>query len=131
MLDARYLWGNKDLSLSFNKLYRKKLKKMSSSNFIQAKLDEREERQQKAGQSRYLVEPNIKNGKGGLRDLESLSWMTNFCYNCSRPEEMFEKGILNREEADTFIKCENFLWHVRCQLHYICLLYTSPSPRDS
>ena len=119
MLDARHLWGNKSLSLSFNKLYRKKLKKMSSASFIQAKLDEREERQQKAGQSRYLVEPNIKNGKGGLRDLESLSWMTNFCYNCSRPEEMFEKGILNREEADTFIKCENFLWHVRCQLHYI------------
>jgi len=119
MLDARHLWGNEQLSNDFNYSYREKLKKMSSADFIQAKLDEREERQYKAGQSRYLVEPNIKNGKGGLRDLEMLSWMTNFCYNCSRPDEMFENGILNKDESNTFLKCENFLWHVRCQLHYI------------
>jgi len=119
MLDARHLWGNEQLSKDFNYSYREKLEKMSSANFIQAKLDEREERQNKAGQSRYLVEPNIKNGKGGLRDLEMLSWMTNFCYNCSRPDEMFKNGILNKDESKTFLKCENFLWHVRCQLHYI------------
>ena len=119
MLDARHLWGNEQLSKDFNHFYREKLEQMSSADFIQAKLDEREERQYKAGQSRYLVEPNIKNGKGGLRDLEMLSWMTNFCYNCSRPDEMFKKGILNKDESKTFLKCENFLWHVRCQLHYI------------
>ena len=119
LLDSRHLWGNKDLSLEFNKVFREKIKKMSSFDFIQAKLDEREDRQIKAGQSRYLVEPNIKNGKGGLRDLETLSWMTNFCYDCSRPEEMNMKGILTKAEARTFVKCENFLWHVRCQLHYI------------
>ncbi len=119
MLDARHLWGNEELSKSFKKSYREKLETMSSADFIQAKLDEREERQHKAGQSRYLVEPNIKNGKGGLRDLETLSWMTNFCYNCSRPDDMFNKGILNKDESTTFLKCENFLWHVRCQLHYI------------
>ncbi|MEC7958005.1 MAG: [protein-PII] uridylyltransferase [Pseudomonadota bacterium] len=119
MLDARHLWGNKELSKRFKTSYREKLEKMSSADFIQAKLDEREERQYKAGQSRYLVEPNIKNGKGGLRELEMLSWMTNFCYNCSRPDDMFKRGILNNDEAKTFLKCENFLWHVRCQLHYI------------
>ena len=119
MLDARHLWGNEELSKSFKKSYREKLETMSSADFIQAKLDEREERQHKAGQSRYLVEPNIKNGKGGLRDLETLSWMTNFCYKCSRPDDMFKKGILNKDESTTFLKCENFLWHVRCQLHYI------------
>ena len=119
MLDARHLWGNEQLSKDFNHSYREKLEQMSSADFIQAKLDEREERQYKAGQSRYLVEPNIKNGKGGLRDLEMLSWMTNFCYNCSRPDEMFKNGILNKDESKTFLKCENFLWHVRCQLHYI------------
>ena len=119
MLDARHLWGNEQLSKDFNHFYREKLEQMSSADFIQAKLDEREERQYKAGQSRYLVEPNIKNGKGGLRDLEMLSWMTNFCYNCSRPDEMFKNGILNKDESKTFLKCENFLWHVRCQLHYI------------
>jgi len=119
MLDARHLWGNEQLSKDFNHSYREKLEQMSSADFIQAKLDEREERQHKAGQSRYLVEPNIKNGKGGLRDLEMLSWMTNFCYNCSRPDEMLKNGILNKDESKTFLKCENFLWHVRCQLHYI------------
>ena len=80
LLDARHLWGNKYLSLDFNNAFREKIKKMSSFEFIQAKLDEREDRQIKAGQSRYLVEPNIKNGKGGLRDLETLSWMTTVSY---------------------------------------------------
>ena len=119
LLDARHLWGNRNLSEEFHKAFRDKIKKMSSFEFIQSKLDEREERQNKAGQSRYLVEPNIKNGKGGLRDLEMLSWMTNFCYGCSRPEDMIKMGILTKAEAKTFLKCENFLWHVRCQLHYI------------
>ena len=112
--------GNaKVLSNNFEVYFREKIKKMSSFEFIKAKLDEREDRQNRAGQSRYLVEPNIKNGKGGLRDLEMLSWMTNFCYGCSRPEDMLTRGILTKAEAKTFLKCENFLWHVRCQLHYI------------
>ena len=102
MLDARHLWGNEELSKSFKKSYREKLETMSSADFIQAKLDEREERQHKAGQSRYLVEPNIKNGKGGLRDLETLSWMTNFCYKCSRPDDMFKKGILLQTHPSYF-----------------------------
>ena len=119
LLDARHLWGNDALSDEFYISFREKIKKMSSFEFIKAKLDEREDRQNRAGQSRYLVEPNIKNGKGGLRDLEMLSWMTNFCYGCSRPEDMLTRGILTKAEAKTFLKCENFLWHVRCQLHYI------------
>ena len=61
----------------------------------------RESRHIKEGQSRYLVEPNIKNGKGGLRDLESLSWMTNFCYQASRPDQMVKKVFLQRE-AESF-----------------------------
>ena len=119
LLDARHLCGNTSLSEEFIIRFRKKIKNMSSFDFIQDKLDEREERQNKAGRSRYLVEPNIKNGKGGLRDLEMLSWMTNFCYDCSRPGDMQIKGILTKDEERIFLKCENFLWHIRCQLHYV------------
>ena len=119
LLDARHLCGNKSLSEEFSVRFRKKIKSMSSFDFIQEKLDEREERQNKAGKSRYLVEPNIKNSKGGLRDLDTLSWLTNFCYGCSSPEDMLIKGILTKDEARTFLKCQNFLWHVRCQLHYV------------
>ncbi|MEE2667857.1 MAG: [protein-PII] uridylyltransferase [Pseudomonadota bacterium] len=119
LLDARYICGDKEIFNLFQLRFRKKLSKISSNNFVQAKLDERDRRHEKEGHSRYLVEPNVKNGKGGLRDLESLSWMTNFCYGVSNPLQMRDLDILTSEEASSFLRCEEFLWHVRCQLHFL------------
>ena len=119
LLDARYICGDIEVKKVFDKKFRNTISKRSSKEFIDAKLEERESRHIKEGQSRYLVEPNIKNGKGGLRDLESLSWMTNFCYQASRPDQMVKKGVLTEREAESFKKCEDFLWYIRCQLHFI------------
>jgi len=119
LLDARFICGDDEVATVFKKNFRESISKRSSNDFIKIKLEERESRHIKEGQSRYLVEPNIKNSKGGLRDLESLSWMTNFCYDASRPSQMIQKNILSNDEAASFRKCENFLWHVRCQLHFI------------
>ena len=119
LLDARYICGDKEVNDVFEKKFRKKISKRSSKEFIDAKLEERENRHNKEGQSRYLVEPNVKNSKGGLRDLESLSWMTNFCFHAPKPDQMISNGVLTKNEAEIFKRCEDYLWAVRCQLHFL------------
>ena len=69
--------------------------------FVAAKLAEREERHRRAGQSRYLVEPNVKDGKGGLRDLHTLFWIAKYVYRVREPEELIERGVFDRAGASS------------------------------
>ena len=70
-------------------------------------------------QSRYLVEPDVKDGKGGLRDLHTLFWIGKFIYAAKDAPGLVEKGVFNRYELRRFEKCEDFLWAVRCHLHFL------------
>ena len=70
----------------------------TAPEFVAAKLAEREERHRRAGQSRYLVEPNVKDGKGGLRDLHTLFWIAKYVYRVREPEELIERGVFDRDE---------------------------------
>ena len=90
----------------------------TAAEFVTAKLAEREERHRRAGQSRYLVEPNVKDGKGGLRDLHTLFWMAKYVYRVREPEELIERGVFDRHEYQLFRRCEDFLWAVRCQVRH-------------
>ena len=87
--------------------------------FVAAKLAEREERHRRAGQSRYLVEPNVKDGKGGLRDLHTLFWIAKYVYRVREPDELIERGVFDQREYQLFRRCEDFLWAVRCHLHFL------------
>jgi [protein-PII] uridylyltransferase len=71
------------------------------------------------GDSRYQLEPNVKEGKGGLRDIHTLLWITNFLYGVQRPEDMVRKNILTAAEAATLKKALHFFWTVRCHLHFL------------
>src|SRR5690606_28554916 len=84
-----------------------------------AKLAERDERHRKQGASRYLVEPNVKEGKGGLRDLHTLFWIAKYYYRVRSGEEMVRAGVFSRAEYSRFRQCEDFLWAVRCHLHFL------------
>ena len=66
--------------------------------FVAAKLAEREERHRRAGQSRYLVEPNVKDGKGGLRDLHTLFWIAKYVYRVRDVEELIDRGVFDDDE---------------------------------
>ena len=92
----------------------------TAAEFVAAKLAEREERHRRAGQSRYLVEPNVKDGKGGLRDLHTLFWIAKYVYRVREPEELIERGVFDRDEYNMFRRCEDFLWSVRCNMHFLC-----------
>src|SRR5690606_16747129 len=87
--------------------------------FIAAKLAERDERHMRAGSSRYLVEPDVKNGKGGLRDLHTLFWIAKFLYGTGSPDALVTAGVFTRAEARRFRVCQDFLWAVRCHLHFM------------
>jgi [protein-PII] uridylyltransferase len=69
------------------------------------------------GDSRYVVEPNVKDGKGGLRDLQTLYWIGKYVYDVSQPSDLVTVGLLTAEEFASFERAERFFWAVRCHLH--------------
>lgn len=119
ILDMRYLYGEKDLFDQLEKRFFDDVVQNTASSFIQAKLAERDARHKRMGETRYLVEPNIKDGKGGLRDLQTLFWITKYFYRISDRSDLVKKGVLSRSEYNLFVKCEDFLWAVRCHLHFL------------
>ncbi|MDF3608500.1 [protein-PII] uridylyltransferase [Paracoccus sp. DMF-8] len=87
--------------------------------FIEAKLAERSGRHRRQGGQRYVLEPNVKEGKGGLRDLQTLYWIAKYIHRVNRAAELVDLGFFTREEHLTFWQAEDFLWAVRCHLHLI------------
>jgi [protein-PII] uridylyltransferase len=119
LLEARYLFGDVKLFEELVARFDKEVVQGTAPDFVAAKLAEREERHRRAGQSRYLVEPNVKDGKGGLRDLHTLFWIAKYVYRVREPQELVERGVFAAEEYRLFRRCEDFLWSVRCNMHFV------------
>jgi [protein-PII] uridylyltransferase len=119
MLEHRYVVGDKELAQELDTtLWADLFKPSMERAFIQAKLEERDKRHEKQGQ-RYVVEPNVKEGKGGLRDLQSLYWIAKFIHQVQDTPELVEKEVFTAEEFESFVAAEDFLWAVRSHLHLI------------
>ncbi|MEM8631286.1 MAG: [protein-PII] uridylyltransferase [Pseudomonadota bacterium] len=95
------------------------LVKGSAADFIEAKLSERGQRHLKQGGQRYVTEPNVKEGKGGLRDLQSLFWIAKYIHRVKSVQELVDLGLFTPEEFAKFRAAEEFLWAVRIHLHLI------------
>src|SRR5271165_5911996 len=119
VLETRFLTGDRPLYDELLARFDKEVVQGTAAEFVTAKLAEREERHRRAGQSRYLVEPNVKDGKGGLRDLHTLFWIAKYVYRVREPEELVEQGVFDRAEVRLFQRCEDFLWAVRCHMHFL------------
>src|ERR1700758_3769662 len=119
LLESRYLFGDVKLYNELTARFDKEVAQGSAAEFVTAKLAEREQRHRRAGQFRYVVEPNVKDGKGGLRDLHTLFWIAKYVYRVSEPEELIERGVYDRDEYNLFRRCEDFLWSVRCNMHFL------------
>ncbi len=119
VLESRYLWGEKPLHDELVKRFDEEVVKGTGPEFIAAKLAERDQRHKAQGASRYLVEPNVKDGKGGLRDLHTLFWIAKYFYRVDSNEALVKAGVFSRAELNRFRKCEDFLWAVRCHLHFL------------
>ncbi len=119
LLEARYLFGEAKLFEELTARFDKEVVQGTAPEFVAAKLAEREERHRRAGQSRYLVEPNVKDSKGGLRDLHTLFWIAKYVYRVREPAELVDHGVFTPEEFKLFRRCEDFLWSVRCNMHFV------------
>jgi [protein-PII] uridylyltransferase len=119
LLEARYVWGDQALFLDFRKAFQERVVAGTAVEFVDGKLAERDARHKKLGDSRYLVEPNVKDGKGGLRDLQTLFWIAKYTYRVDDVGELVALDVLSDDEARNFAKDHNFLWTVRCHLHYL------------
>jgi len=119
MLEARYVWGDQALYQEAGVRFQREVVAGTARVFTQQKLAEREARHTRMGDSRYVVEPNVKEGKGGLRDLHTLFWIGKYVHRVERAGELVEAGLLTPKEHRQFNKAENFLWAVRINLHDI------------
>ena len=119
ILEARFICGDEALFQRLVSEFRREIVSKGAKEFIADKLGERDLRHLKVGESRYIVEPDVKDGKGGLRDLNTLFWIAKYIYATNSTDELEEKGAFSREELAIFKKCERFLWAVRCHLHFL------------
>lgn len=119
MLESRFLWGAQALYDDFREAFQNKVMRGTAREFVVAKMDERDTRHERAGRSRYLVEPNLKESKGGLRDLNTLFWIARYSYQIDRLDALVDLGVLTDDELKLFRKCDAFLWQVRCHLHFL------------
>jgi [protein-PII] uridylyltransferase len=119
LLEARFLWGHAEPYLAFQEQFRGEVLAGREAGFVEAKLQERDARHQKVGDSRYLLEPNVKEGKGGLRDLHTLLWVGRALHGVGQLGELVQHGVFDRRAARAFSRAQRFLWTVRCHLHYL------------
>mgnify|MGYP001461378072 CR=1 FL=1 len=120
LLEARFLLGERDLFDSFERRYDAEIAAVSAPAFVAAKLAERDARLKRSGNaSRYLVEPNVKEGKGGLRDLNTLFWIGKYVYRVREARDLVGAGLFSPEEFALFTRCEEFLWRIRCHMHFV------------
>jgi [protein-PII] uridylyltransferase len=119
LLESRFLLGNRALFSELVSRFDREVVAGTGNDFVAAKLAERDTRHRRSGQSRYLVEPNVKDGKGGLRDLHTLFWIAKYIHNVRDPHDLVTKGVFDRAEYQIFRRAEDFLWSVRCHLHFV------------
>lgn len=119
LLESRLITGNPELFDTFKVMFQKDVVKGSGMAYVEAKLAERDDRHARMGDTRYVLEPNIKDGKGGLRDLQTLMWIAKYLYGIESIVDLKLKGVLTADDARRFEKAQDFLWTVRCHLHYL------------
>jgi [protein-PII] uridylyltransferase len=119
MLDARYLAGDKQVATDFFKIIEEEIANRNQQQFfIEEKFKETEERRKRFGGSVYILEPNVKESEGGLRDLQTLIWYARVLKGVRKVEDLVTEKILNPDALRDFLAARSFLWQVRNALHF-------------
>jgi len=118
LLEKRLIVGDRNVYNSLKDKFNSLIKKTRTLNFVHEKLQESELRHNKFGGSRYVVEPNVKDGKGGLRDIHTVGWISKFVYEIDSISKLINMGVLSKREVIAFAEAQRFLLSVRCHLHY-------------
>ena len=118
LLEARRLTGDEALAADLQRRFREEVVRGSGAAFVAAKLKERDERHARQGASRFMVEPNVKEGKGGLRDLHTLFWIAQYLHPDDGLEAVLRLDMFDGREVRVFLRAFDFLEAVRAHLHF-------------
>ena len=118
LLDARLVAGEQRVFKDFIDCVATPLQHRDPQAFIKLKLSEREARKRKYGSSVYLLEPNIKEGEGGLRELQDALWIARIKYKVDSLHELLIRGIITEEIVESYINAQDYLWTIRNFLHF-------------
>jgi [protein-PII] uridylyltransferase len=119
LLEHRHVWGDAELAATLDDRLWRELFKGTGPEFVELKLEERAQRHKRQGSSRYLLEPNVKEGKGGLRDLQTLFWIAKYLNHVSRPDDLVAAKVFTAEELRVFVEAASFFWTTRIHLHLL------------
>lgn len=119
LLDARYLAGDAALYAEFAAAMERDVLNRHAARFFRDKLAENEERHRRYGDSVYLVEPHLKEGEGGLRDLHTALWLAKVKFKTNNVDELVQKGVVTERERAEVEAARDFLFRVRNALHFL------------
>ena len=131
LMEARYLAGSAELFQQFQRRYLGRIVTRGIESFIEKKIEERRREYQKFGETVYLLEPNLKKSKGGLRDLHVLQWVGMVKHQAPTIQDLTDRGILSRPDYAALVDAREFLWRVRALLHVHAGMKFFPSTNRS
>ena len=117
LLEKRFLAGDRAVFDELDRRLWDELFDRTGPEFVETKIAERDARHERTGGSRYLLEPNVKEGKGGLRDLQTLHWISKYLYHTETAWDLVDRGVFLEDEVQRFAEASKFIWAVRCHLH--------------
>ncbi|MEJ2525358.1 MAG: [protein-PII] uridylyltransferase [Desulfuromonadales bacterium] len=118
LLDTRFLAGDAVLYREFEKQVLQQILAKNNQAFLKAKYEEHQARLAKYGSSVYMLEPNIKEGEGGLRDLHTAVWMARVKFKAKDLRHLLKKGVISEREYQQIEAAYDYLWRIRNELHF-------------
>jgi [protein-PII] uridylyltransferase len=109
MMEARFLAGGPQVFQEFHRRYLRRVVSRGTDRFIDLKLAERHREYDKFGETVYLLEPNVKKSKGGLRDLHVLQWAGMARFQAQTIQDLADRGILSRPDHRALLEAREFL----------------------
>lgn len=117
LMDARLIAGDRAAFLKLKRRLRQEVFGQQKRAFAEAKLAERDTRHARYGDSRFMLEPNVKEGKGGLRDLQTLTWLARYCYGVAKVSDLVRDDLLRAQEWKQSRHAYLFFSTVRACMH--------------
>ena len=118
LMESRFLIGSAPVFQEFQRKFERRIVKKKGQRFIFDKLQEREREYAKFGETVFMLEPNIKKSKGGLRDMHLLQWVGQARYGAGSIQELSNRGLIAIQDYQVLQEAQEFLWRVRCWLHF-------------
>lgn len=119
MMDGRFVAGSSEIGEEFASMVEAQLVGRDVSGFVAAKLAESEERHRRMGGSVFMLEPNVKDGQGGLRDVQTLMWVARVCRKVTAVEGLAASGVATESEQQDLLQAREFIMRARNALHFL------------